>query len=142
MSKELSPEQLATMVSAVTEMMLGFAFTVGKGNVSPEYWRAVRLGFGEDGPIITFATDPDSCTALASAMFAMDESELEPEMIDDSLKELVNMAAGQIKAALGIDEPLGLPHLLDEEEVRHLTTKTLVGLESGAMNISVQVRDD
>ena len=47
----------------------------------------------------------------------MPPAELDAEMIDDSLRELLNMAAGQIKGALAIDQALGLPKVVTEPDL-------------------------
>ncbi len=48
-------------------------------------------------------------------MLMMDEDDLDLAMIDDFMRELVNMTAGQIKGELHLDQALGLPRVIDGE---------------------------
>jgi hypothetical protein len=46
-------------------------------------------------------------------MLGLDEDGLDIDMIDDLLRELLNMAAGQIKIELSLNQALGLPRMID-----------------------------
>jgi hypothetical protein len=55
---------------------------------------------------------------------------LDSGMIDDSLCELLNMAAGQIKGALALDQALGLPKIVTLAE---LSPKAQASLTDGVL---------
>ncbi len=48
-------------------------------------------------------------------MLMVDEDDLDLAQIDDFMRELVNMTAGQIKGELRLDQALGLPRVVDGE---------------------------
>ncbi|HEY6034364.1 MAG TPA: chemotaxis protein CheX [Kofleriaceae bacterium] len=98
----------------MTSTMLGRTFEVTTRQ-APERWRTAILSIAGASPVtVALASDRSGCAALAAAMLMIDEDELEIEMIDDFMRELVNMTAGQIKRELALDEALGMPRCLDE----------------------------
>jgi len=66
---------------------------------------------------VALSSDRAGCAALAAAMLMCDEEELELQMIDDFMRELVNMTAGQIKRVLALDDALGLPKMTTEQDL-------------------------
>jgi CheY-specific phosphatase CheX len=108
-------ELLAALVSNVTETMCGISFSP-EGTPLDEgahAWRVASLPISGDRPLrVVLSSDQKSCEGLGSALLHYPAAELDPEMIDDSLCELLNMAAGQIKRALSIDQALGLPKIV------------------------------
>jgi hypothetical protein len=111
-----TPEILATLVSNVTETMFGLRFELEQGapNASRERWRAALLPIAGPRPLtVAIATDEQSCVSLGGAMFSCAPGAVDSSMIDDTLTELVNIVAGQVKAVLSLDQPLGLPRIVD-----------------------------
>jgi CheY-specific phosphatase CheX len=107
-------DRIARSVSRVTSRMLGLTFQVTVSTLPIERWRTVALPIPGSRPVtIAISSDRHGCAALASAMLGMDEDELAVEMIDDFMRELVNMTAGQIKSELSLDQALGLPKMFD-----------------------------
>lgn len=109
----LTANRIATSLSRVTSTMLGRTFEVTTRE-APDRWRTVVLSIAGAKPVtVALASDRAGCAALAAAMLMIDEEELELQMIDDFMRELVNMTAGQIKCELALDQALGLPRCLD-----------------------------
>jgi len=109
---------LATLVTNVTQPMCGISFQPADPQVETTTlrWRVASLPIRGTHPVqVTLSSDEPGCHALGAALFAMPASELDPSMIDDSLCELLNMAAGQIKSALGLDQALGLPRIIPSD---------------------------
>ena len=127
------PQTLATLVSNVTQTMCGFSFSPTSGDPPPPEvcWRLVSLSIGGARPLrVVLSSSQRGCIALGSALFAVPPAELDAEMIDDSLRELLNMAAGQIKGALAIDQALGLPKVLTEPD---LSVRAADALKQGVL---------
>ncbi len=114
MSLLLASDRLAHSVSRVTSTMLGRRFRVIDPATPVARWRTVALAIPGARPItVALSSDRRGCAALAAAMLGMDEDGLDAAMIDDFLRELVNMTAGQIKRELALDQALGLPRMID-----------------------------
>jgi CheY-specific phosphatase CheX len=110
----IASERVAKSVSRVTSRMLGMTFVVTATTQAVELWRTVVLPIPGKRPImVALSSDRRGCAALASAMLGMAEDDLAVEMIDDFMRELVNMTAGQLKTELSLDQALGLPRVLD-----------------------------
>jgi hypothetical protein len=94
--------------------MLGRSFRVIDPAPAVVRWRTVALPIPGKRPItVALSSDHRGCAALAAAMLGMDEDDLDIAMIDDFLRELANMTAGQIKHDLSLDQALGLPRMID-----------------------------
>jgi hypothetical protein len=63
---------------------------------------------------VALASDEKGCAILGARMFQVELPEVDASMIDDTLRELVNMTAGMIKRAIGADMSLGLPRIVSE----------------------------
>jgi hypothetical protein len=110
----LPPARIATSLSRVTSTMLGRTFEVTT-RAAPERWRTAMITTSGATPLaVALSSDRSGCAALAAAMLMVEEDDLELEMIDDFMRELVNMTAGQIKRELALDEALGMPRCVDE----------------------------
>lgn len=108
---------LAQLVSEVTSTMLGipFALVEGEEHIELRCWRSAVLPIGGGAELqVALASDERGCALLGSRMFQVAVADVDPTMIDDTLCELVNMAAGMIKRALGADAALGLPRIVSE----------------------------
>src|SRR5687768_1793570 len=111
MSTRIAPDKLAALVSSVTETMCGLSFET-TGTYPPFNPLSRTAALTIDGPkpiMVALPADPASCEAIGEAMFGCSADQLEPGMIEDVLRELVNMTAGQVKKALAMDDALGLP---------------------------------
>lgn len=118
MSDLIRADRVARTVSRVTTTMLGLTFRVITPDTPVERWRTAVLPIPGARPVtIALSSDRRGCAALAAAMLGMDEDGLDVAMIDDFMRELVNMTAGQIKIELALDQALGLPRVLDGDEL-------------------------
>jgi Chemotaxis phosphatase CheX len=107
-------KSLAVLVSNVTQTMCGVSFSPEERQARPKdlAWRVCTLGIAGQRPIrVVLTSDEAGATALGAALLGFPAEKLGTEMIEDSLKELLNMAAGQIMRALSLDQALGLPKL-------------------------------
>lgn len=133
-------DRVARSVSRVTTRMLGLTFQVATSTMPVERWRTVILPIPGARPVtIALSSDRRGCAALASAMLGMDEDELAVEMIDDFMRELTNMTAGQIKMELSLDQALGLPRVLDGDELFKSRTWSHHILDSKSINLVVSL---
>ena len=108
-------EAVARLVNVVTGTMFGVHFRVaGPTDVGrTEIFRAAELLLGGDRPLrVAVGADEQSCRALAVAFFGCAPAAADDSMIDDALRELANMAAGQIKSAVAPDEELTVPRIV------------------------------
>jgi hypothetical protein len=110
------PDTLAAIITNVTKTMCGITFFAAEA-LEPNaglFWRIAKLPIKGKRPInVALSSDRPGCTALGAALFSCAPDALDASMIDDSLCELLNMAAGQINAALALDQTLGLPRIID-----------------------------
>jgi len=104
----------------VTKTMCGFSFAVAdpgqRTNVSCFRMAVLEVTGGQPWQVALFS-DQGGCTALGAALCQVEPDMLEDGMIEDSLCELLNMAAGQIKGLLSADETLGLPKITKPAEL-------------------------
>jgi hypothetical protein len=142
MAPRPSASRLASMVSKVTNTMCGITFEPATGAPpSPAMcFRVARLPISGEPPLaVVLCSDQESSATLGSALLKCDPAALEPAMIDDSLCELLNMAAGQIKNALAPDRALGLPKILsggDHDQQAERVLRDGMTLRSrGALNL-------
>jgi CheY-specific phosphatase CheX len=71
------------------------------------------LPIGGPRPLkVAVSSDHAGAQALSCAMFSMTIEEIDESMINDSLSELANIVAGQVKAMLGVNHALGLPRMV------------------------------
>lgn len=114
----LPSDRLARSVSRVTTTMLGKSFRVIDPATPVARWRTAALSIAGTRPVtVALSSDRRGCAALAAAMLGMDEDDLDVAMIDDFMRELLNMTAGQIKSELALDQALGLPRVIDADTV-------------------------
>lgn len=88
---------------------------------------------------VAMSSDRGGCATLTAAMLKCDEDDLDFAMIDDFMRELVNMTAGQIKAELSLDQPLGLPRVIDGELLTNTAAWTHCVLRSEMIQIVVSL---
>jgi hypothetical protein len=114
----LSDSDLTRLVTHVTSTMLGMSFAASGGRppVPDALYRIAMLPIpGVPGILVALSSDRGTCCAMAAKMFMTEEASVDQDMMNDTLTELVNMTAGQIKNALGLDRALGLPKVLDKD---------------------------
>ena len=122
------PPTLAAIVSNVTETMCGISFEPAPPEAATRAlcWKIAWLPIKGERPIrVALSSDHAGCTALGSALFSCPPETLDGSMLDDSLCELLNMAAGQIKGTLLLDQTLGLPKILTGDELSEQTESVL-----------------
>lgn len=108
------PEKMASIVSGVTETMLGLTFAPdgSSSGWNDLVWRGAVLPIPGARPLtVGLSSDQSGCTALAAAMFQVPPKEVSDDMLSDSLCELVNMTAGLLKSHLKLEQLLGLPKI-------------------------------
>jgi hypothetical protein len=139
------PDKLADLVSGVTETMFGMSFALAPPrdtspwNTMPP-WRTVLLPIHGRRPItVAIAADEQGGRMLGSRMFSCDAASVDASMIDDSLRELANIVAGQVKSVMGLDQALGLPTLGDPGQRLEMSTWRAATLQSPAERIVVWV---
>jgi Chemotaxis phosphatase CheX len=110
----LASDRLARSVSRVTATMLGLTFRAVVPATQIDLWRTAVLPIPGARPItVALSSDRHGCAALTAAVLGLDQDDLGLEMIDDFMRELLNMAAGQIKLELRLNQSLGLPRVTD-----------------------------
>ena len=130
---ELDARSLAALVSNVTETMCGIRFEpVTALQADPGAgWRVARLPISGKRPLnVALCCDDAGSSVLGAALFSCAPDSLDGPMLDDSLCELLNMSAGQIKSALALDQALGLPRMVKGTD---LPTKLTTALREGTI---------
>ncbi|HUJ25443.1 MAG TPA: chemotaxis protein CheX [Myxococcales bacterium] len=121
-----TPERMASLVSNVTQTMLGISFdAVEAGPQSALHWRTALLGIAGQFPLtVGLSSDERGCRKLSAAMFSCPDANVDQGMMNDALCELVNMTAGLLKGALSLDQSLGLPKVVPDDDPRFARTQT------------------
>ena len=104
------------MVNNVTTSMMNVKFVLAPAAqmVSP-FLRAV-LPIPAPVPVAVVVTgDEASCKLLGSRLFSVEPKDVDVSMMEDTLRELANITAGQVKRAMSIDAALGLPQIIQGE---------------------------
>jgi CheY-specific phosphatase CheX len=112
-------ERLAALVSNVTETMLGISFLPAEGaSAHPSLtWRtAIMLVNGARPVSVGLSSDEIGCAKLAAAMFGCKPEGVDVGMVNDALRELVNMTAGLLKREMELDQALAVPSIVDDKE--------------------------
>jgi hypothetical protein len=141
MISRLSDQGIAELVSNVTQTMMGMRFAVMDTVRAPAAWRAAVLAIGEGAVTIMLSSTQNGCAALGAALFSCAASQVDVEMVDDSLRELVNMTAGRIKAALMLDMALGLPHVVVDGAGLQSGPWRIVRLQAEGVDLYVWLSD-
>jgi hypothetical protein len=111
--------RLAALVSNVTDTMLGISFAPSfSDEAHPSFnWRtAIMLVDGARPLSVGLSSDEIGCKQVAAAMFGMTPEGVDVGMVDDALRELVNMTAGLIKREMTLDQALTVPHIICDRE--------------------------
>lgn len=119
MSVPLQPAALSSLVSKVMQASCGLNFKPAGVSYKPVTpWRAVALQIHGGGTrTVAIGGDETACKTIASGLLQRPVNEIDVRMVEDSLRELLNMVAGHIKRAMAIDVALGLPELVSLEEI-------------------------
>lgn len=105
-----SPDSLATMVNSVTTTMMNVRFALARGSAGRAVFRRAVLPIPGTVPVsVVLACDEGSCRQLGAKLFCVKPGEVDVTMIEDTLRELANITAGQVKRAMALDQALGLP---------------------------------
>jgi len=119
--KQLPPsERLAALVSSVTQTMLGISFLASPTDrAHPDLcWRtAVMLVHGARPITIGLSSSHEGCLVLTAAMFSCPASAVDASMINDALRELVNMTAGLLRTEMALDQALAVPQVVTDYTV-------------------------
>jgi hypothetical protein len=108
-----SPDSLASMVNSVTTTMMNVRFVLAPAvqNIAP--FRRAVLPIPGSAPVAVVVTgDEPSCAKLGARLFSMTPADVDVSMMEDTLRELANITAGQVKRAMSIDSALGLPRIV------------------------------
>jgi CheY-specific phosphatase CheX len=121
----------------------GLSFNpAGDEAISAKPWRTAALPIKGGTPMtVAIGADETACFAMASGLLQMAPNELDPGMVEDSLREILNMVAGHIKRAMAIDLALGLPEIVPftEMERRMKAGGQRVAVTTGRVNLTVWV---
>jgi CheY-specific phosphatase CheX len=105
------------MVNSVTTTMMDVKFALsGQSGQRVAYRRAVLPIPGMIPVSVVLACDQASCKLLGAKLFCVTPEEVDVAMIEDTLRELANITAGQVKRAMSLDQALGLPRILEGSE--------------------------
>ena len=113
-----SAQQMASAVSRVTQTMLGLTFVPDQGKGRPGagdelVWRTALLPIEGQRPLtVGLSSDQHGCARLSAAMYACASDHVDESMMNDALRELVNMTAGLLKSVMAINQALGLPRIV------------------------------
>jgi hypothetical protein len=120
MADVLNAESLASLVTSVTEAMCEVKFNpwdpMARGESLAGKMVLLPLE-GERKISIVLAYDARGGRALASKLFRLTPDQLSSDLIDDAVRELLNMVAGQVSRSLKIDQRLGLPRPTNMAEI-------------------------
>jgi len=142
MNPQIAPETLGSLVSKVMATSCGVNLTPSSDERVPSPWRTALLPIPGGRPlVVAIASDEFGCFALASGLLQMPASDLDSSMVEDSLREILNMVAGHIKRAMSLDQALGLPEIVPFADVERLLPSghQQVSVSSGRVNLTVWV---
>ena len=93
---------------------------------------------------VVLSSDQQGCLSLGAALFACDQSSVDQEMIDDTLRELVNMIGGQVRSAVAKEHSLGLARIdtsfnFADNHCPDSLPHECVVLRAGSVELAVQV---
>lgn len=102
------------MVNSVTTTMMNVKFAlVAEPRIIQPFRRAVLPIKAPATQLAVVVTgDEPSCKMLGARLFSMAPGDIDVSMMEDTLRELANITAGQVKRAMAIDCALGLPRII------------------------------
>lgn len=143
-----TPEALAMCVDETTQAMYGVPMAYA-GECPNELPTATDKAptvivplIGAPLYIITAHAKHDGGKALASAMFSCPEQETDADMVEDSLRELCNIIAGQVKSLVAPEHEIGLPSRFTDastmKDIQHWSgARIKVGQHQAEVDIAV-----
>jgi hypothetical protein len=140
MSALPTSDRLAALVSNVTQTMLGISFVAAPAaQAHPSLcWRtAIMLVDGARPLTVGLSSDHDGCLTLTAAMFQCPASAVDPSMIHDALRELVNMTAGLLRTEMALDQALTVPQVLSDADNLRCLAERHPGLVLRAKEIGI-----
>ncbi|MFL5298977.1 MAG: chemotaxis protein CheX [Anaeromyxobacteraceae bacterium] len=133
------PEKMASLVSGVTQTMLGFTFVPDDAKAHRDLsWRTAVLPIAGVRPLtVGLSSDQSGCSRLSAAMFACPQTDVDQTMMNDALCELVNMTAGLLKSVMSLNQALGLPKILAGAEAPTVPTASphVIVLKADALGL-------
>lgn len=102
------------MVNSVTTTMMNVKFgLVAQPRLIEPFRRAVLpINAPAKQLAVVVSGDEPSCKLLGARLFSMAPKDVDVAMMEDTLRELANITAGQVKRAMAIDCALGLPRIV------------------------------
>ena len=101
------------MVNSVTTTMMNVKFAlVPRTQLMVPFRRAVLPIPGKVKLAVVVTGDQASCQKLGARLFSVTPQDVDISMMEDTLRELANITAGQVKRAMSIDAALGLPRIV------------------------------
>jgi len=101
------------MVNSVTTTMMNVKFAlVPMAELTVPFRRAVLPIAGPVPVSVVVTGDEASCQALGARLFMVTPQDVDISMMEDTLRELANITAGQVKRAMSLDSALGLPRIV------------------------------
>lgn len=145
MSNFPSPDSLASMVNSVTTTMMNLKFVlVAKPEIVEHPFRRAVLPIpSTSNPVSVVVTgDQNACAALGARLFCVSAQDVDVSMMEDTLRELANITAGQVKRAMALDAALGLPRIVPGNEPwgESIFGKQLVVLRADIDDIHLEVQ--
>lgn len=137
----LDEKKLVSLVSEVTSSICGVAFSLAS-HVDPAPWLIATLPISGGRPItVGIVSDEAGCRALASGMLQCPPATLDRALIEDTIREILNMVAGQVKTAMSLDQALGLPRIISADKLddRLRVPDKRVGMASGALALTLMI---
>jgi hypothetical protein len=133
------PEKMASLVSGVTQTMLGLTFVPDDAKAHRDLaWRTAVLPIAGQHPLtVGLSSDQSGCSRLSAAMFACPQGDVDQTMMNDALCELVNMTAGLLKSVMSLNQALGLPKIVAGAEAPTVPTASphVIVLKADALGL-------
>lgn len=101
------------MVNSVTTTMMDVKFALAPRTQMVEAFRRAVLPIPGPVPVSVVVTgDESSCKKLGARLFSLSAAQVDVLLMEEMLRELANITAGQVKRAMSIDAALGLPRIV------------------------------
>lgn len=147
LSMPLDPPTIAKLFSGVTKTMLDLEFVLAPPALPTAdldlFWSTAVVALPGRQPVaIGISSSESGCLLLGAAMFACELAKVEAEMARDAISELANIAAGEVKRTLRLDQAIALPKLLLGKELgggAEAGAWRRVLLRSGAVRVVVSI---
>jgi hypothetical protein len=132
------------MVNSVTTTMMNVKFAlVAEPRIVEPFRRAVLPIPAPSKKLAVVVTgDEPSCKKLGARLFSMAPKDVDVSMMEDTLRELANITAGQVKRAMAIDCALGLPRIIvgGQPWTQSVGGKQLIVLRAVSDDIHLEVQ--